>query len=454
MDDIQKTALEAKKEVSILLKAFSHPIRIEIVTYLNDAVKEFQELCDKVNLSKTALVKHLDVLMEGGVISRKERGKYEITQDGSDMFLSIINTYRKTQARFKSVQMRLWSQYIPRPHKSEKSKAKKYVVNHPAEYISGWLSFNSCLTGILNSFGNKYEKYEIAGYDGSAFFVNVLRGYTCPSGPSNLYPMKDFCEGIQDLGWILKEYYEFQSRNVEQSSINHEKFERLFENVKDKLIETKHPIILWGIPIPEYGIVNGFNKDEYIVSTFRKYAPEYFGNDNNIKFNEIISPGRFQMLYFEEEVEKLDQFSTDINSVKRSIKILEQNKSRAGYATGPEAFEVWAEVLEGDVENVSYHGNSYVGNCVLKSVKMASKFLFDLSKRYSNSKEGSLFSDTSAKYKQIQVFMDQFINIFPFAFDGDLDKKRREKGAKILRSSNSILSLIKKNLITINDLWN
>ncbi|MBN1800028.1 MAG: winged helix-turn-helix transcriptional regulator [Candidatus Lokiarchaeota archaeon] len=453
MDDIQKTALEARKEASFLLKAFSHPVRIEILAYLYNGVKEFPELSDKINLSKTALVKHLNMLMERGVIIRIERSKYEITQDGREVFFSIINAYRKTQMRFRSVQKQLWSQYMPKPQISERNDSNRFIVNFPAEYIPGWLSFNSCLTGVLNSLGNKYEKYQIGGHDGTAFFINVLKGYTCPSGPSNLCPMKDFYEGIRDLGWIVKEYYEFQSREVDESNHNNEKFERLFGKVKEILIDTNRPVILWGIPIPEYGVVNGFNKDEYIVSTFRRHAPEYFGMDDNIKYDEIITPGRFQMLYFEKGTEKLDQTSADINAIKRSIKMLGQDKSRAGYVTGPEAFKEWAKVLEGDIENVSYHGNSYVGICTLESVGLASQFLFDLSKSYSKTKEGALFNDTGSIYKQIQKLIQEFVHIFPFAFDGDLSKKKREKGAEILRKIHPKLSSVKKNLIAVNNIW-
>ncbi len=453
MDDVQKTAINAKEDISFLLKAFSHPARLEILTYLYNGPKEFVILNDKIDLSKTALMKHLDVLMEAGMIIRKERGKYEISQDGKDLYVSVITSYRKTQLRFMNVQKEIWSKYIPKPLKGEKMETPEFLVKNPAKYIPGWLSYNSCLTGILTSLGKKMEKHEVAGYDGTAFFINVLKGFTCPSGPSNLCPMKDFYEGLKDLGWVVKEYCELMPREAEYLPIDYEKFETLFDKVKEVLHSNKRPVILWGIPIPEYGIVNGHKSDSYIVSTFRKHAPEYFGEDKPIKFNEIIAPGRLQLLYFEKSIKKSPQSTADKNAITRALRMLRVNKYRLSYISGPKALLEWANVLEGDIENISYHGNSYVAVCALESSQLASKFLDSLYHKYKGKQQGELLKAAVIKYQCIEELFKQFVSIFPFSFDGDLEIRKRKMGAELLRKINPELSSIVETFITTIEVW-
>jgi DNA-binding transcriptional ArsR family regulator len=453
MDDIQKTAMESKENISSLLKAFSHPARIEILSYLYDGSKELANLLDKIDLSKTALMKHLDILIETGIMNRIERGKYEMTRDGKEMFISITSTYRETQIRFKSVQKYLWSKYLPPSREIVKNEVDGYLVNIPAKYYPGWLSFNSSMTGILNSIGIRITNYEVAGYTGSAFFLNVLKGFTCPSGPSTLYPLKDFYEGIKDLGWNIKEYSEINPSTGKDLPVDQKKFELMFNKVKEALKKTNRPVIIWGVPIPEYGIVNGYRNDEYIVATFREHVPEYFGQDNPIRFNEIIPSGRFQLLYFENETEKPSQSIADKNAIERALKMFKQNKYRVGYVSGPEAFEEWAIVLEGDIENVSYHGNSYIGVCALESISLASNFLELLYTRYKSKIQGKEIKKAGSKFKEIEFVLKEFVSIFPFSFDGDLALKQRKKGAELLRTIIPHLKDIEKSFKITHNNW-
>ncbi|MFX1260081.1 MAG: hypothetical protein ACFFAN_19700, partial [Promethearchaeota archaeon] len=119
----------------------------------------------------------------------------------------------------------------------------------------------------------------------------------------------------------------------------------------------------------------------------------------------------------------------------------------------PEAFEEWATVLEGEIENVSYHGNSYVGICALESLSLAASFLEGFPQRYKNTTQENLIKRIAEKYHIIERIMQDFVLLFPFAFDGDLSITKRKKGAELLRSITPELNTIVEYLKMILDIW-
>ncbi|MHA1221430.1 MAG: GyrI-like domain-containing protein, partial [Candidatus Heimdallarchaeota archaeon] len=67
--------------------------------YLKNQPGEFSELKKVTKLSKTALAHHLEKLVKYGILKNTSRGKYALTEDGSDLFATIVDAYESSKRR-------------------------------------------------------------------------------------------------------------------------------------------------------------------------------------------------------------------------------------------------------------------------------------------------------------------------------------------------------------------
>lgn len=428
--ELRNIVEDSSEILSNLFRALAHEKRIEIMGLLLPGEQDFSLLLDNIEVSKTTLAKHLNQLLELELIERVERGTYRMTRDGYEIFGSLVNSYKNSQKRFRQIQKSLWDKYKPIRNGKLKNDLESYMVDFPASYPRGWLSYISCFTGALNSLRKDVDCIDVAGYSGYAFFMNVAVGITDPSSPTYIVPMNIFYEGMDTFGWRIKEIFVELPRSKEKLPIKVKQFQDFFNKIKEGLKRTQRPVILWGIPIPEFGIVNGFKGNYYVVNTLRSPAPEYFGKDKPIKFDDIISPGRLQCFLFEKKIAPPRQLDADNQAIQRSIDISRINEKNQDYISGPAAFEEWANTLEGEIDYISYHGNSYIGECMLETAKYAQAFIKRLYKRYENLHLKNAFES----FQAIEKGLEKFEKLFPFSFDGDLGIKKRREGAKILRN--------------------
>ncbi|MHA1543170.1 MAG: winged helix-turn-helix domain-containing protein, partial [Candidatus Hodarchaeales archaeon] len=77
-----------------LLKTLDHPKRLEmLISMIGVESTTFKELLEISDLQKSALAHHLSVLVEKGMIEKKEKGVYQITIDGEDLLKRIAESY-------------------------------------------------------------------------------------------------------------------------------------------------------------------------------------------------------------------------------------------------------------------------------------------------------------------------------------------------------------------------
>jgi elongation factor P--beta-lysine ligase len=74
-----------------------------------------------------------------------------------------------------------------------------------------------------------------------------------------------------------------------------------------------------------------------------------------------------------------------------------------------------------------------VGGCLSETTTIAAKFLQHLADRYSGDAQADPLLNASKEYKRMKDLANSFTTIFPFAMDGKIERKQRQKGAKILR---------------------
>ncbi|NHJ38652.1 MAG: ArsR family transcriptional regulator [Asgard group archaeon] len=97
-----KTVLEKFiDDLSDTLGAYANISRLQIISSLLDQSREFSELKLITKLSKTALAHHLEKLVKYGIIENTSRGKYELSEDGKEIFTTIINSYANSKRRIE-----------------------------------------------------------------------------------------------------------------------------------------------------------------------------------------------------------------------------------------------------------------------------------------------------------------------------------------------------------------
>lgn len=114
--DVELTMVPLNDLASIL-SAIANKSRLEIINALIDNPKEFSELRDVVNLSKTALAHHLEKLTQFGIIKNVGRGKYKITADGKEFYISLKDAYVSSEVR-KKLEAKRKADHIQRMYSS------------------------------------------------------------------------------------------------------------------------------------------------------------------------------------------------------------------------------------------------------------------------------------------------------------------------------------------------
>ncbi|MHA2357975.1 MAG: hypothetical protein ACXABK_04320, partial [Candidatus Heimdallarchaeaceae archaeon] len=209
-------------------------------------------------------------------------------------------------------------------------------------------------------------------------------------------------------------------------------FKRFFTQVSRDIRRLNKPAIIWGIPVPEYGIVYGIEGESYIVSTFRGLNNQ---PDDPIKYNELQAPGGLHAFYLTDENEGITD-ERNKEAIERAIRMAKGDGLKVpDYVSGPEAFEVWAGLLEGrKFDEKSYHGNSYVAACTHEGLYASGEFLYGLAVNYSGQSQAAHLENASKEYQEAADLMKEFVEIFPFGFKGELPEDKCLKGAEILRN--------------------
>ncbi|MHA1449590.1 MAG: winged helix-turn-helix domain-containing protein [Candidatus Hodarchaeales archaeon] len=435
-DIVEDTLLNYNKQISRLVKAIASDKRITILGYLMKGSSEFRDLKKKTGIEKTALANHLTKLLDSGLIEKVGHGEYSITNDGKDIASAIAVMYDQSQAKKSRMQTRYTRWMMKMEEKIAKTKEEPV-------YQSCWISYLGSVAGVVKSLGKECDITTVGGYTGYSFMINVSNDQTCPSGPTSLGEWwNDIIEATTLLGWNIYSYDEkeeyskmksFPEKEGELTEKDIERAEKLYQLVKSS-IDNDKPVVAWGLPIPEYGIIKGYKDHSYIVSTFRHLSNM---REDPVRYDELQAPGCLHGIFFREKTGKEITSEDDKKAIERAIRMAEGvEKQQDNYVTGPEAFTRWADILEkGEEANVIYHGNSYVGECINEARAIAEIFIKRLVEKYTGRKQEQSLINAVEAYGEVSKQMAEFVKVFPFAMDGDLSTDKRKQGAEILRKA-------------------
>lgn len=327
----------------------------------------------------------------------------------------------------------------------------RFEVDNKADYVASWISYLSTATGILKAIGKEVDIVDVGGYTGYAFHLNTSKGVTCPSAPT-VAPFKKFVEGLESFGWKIEQSWESPGYGPSDDDQQLTRVKDYFSEIKSTISKTRRPVGIWGVPnVPEFGIVNGFEDDKYIVSTFRN-LPSMPLDDDPIPYQNLHALGGLFKMVFKEQIDAKDESVRDKEAVMRAVEVAKGAEMIEGYVSGPDSFDDWAHTLEAGVvpeseeesqeikgfTQLNYHGNSYVAACTQEGLGLSGIFLRRLADRYKGKRFSKNLTKASEDYKTAAALMNEYTELFPFSHERnwnpeEFPDEKRSKGSELLR---------------------
>jgi len=429
--DDESVLLESPVAAAEMLRSAAHPARVQVLALLREKEQSLAYLMGRTGLSKNALANHMRLLMDLKLVTRVARGKYRLSEDGAELVDALAGVYESSQRRETLREEHVRRLYSKRRLEGE-SMTKK-TVSKDVKYMPCWLSYTGAVAGSLKALGMDCDVIDVGGRSGYSFMINVAKGVTCESGPTALHneTWDMIYRGSASLGVKMEHWYDDHDYPAKAGSPTPEELEkakRLFERVKQE-IDKDRPVVLWGLDVPEYGIVKGYDGDSYIVSTYRSLSGT---PDTPVLYHDLRAPGCLDAYYFGEKTKKSP--AADKQALERAVRFASGDVPvNPRYVAGPGALDEWASVLENAPDaKQTYFGNSYIGACYAEGRQVSAAFLKRLAKKQKG-KQATHLSEAAKCYEKGSELLTQFTKIFPFKMEGEMKSADRKRGAELLR---------------------
>ncbi|MHA2296212.1 MAG: ArsR/SmtB family transcription factor [Candidatus Hodarchaeales archaeon] len=446
--EVQNFLLESLNKISIALKATAHSKRLKVLALLIDQPETFSNLRRKTSIeSKTVLAHHLGLLVNSNLVERKERGMYDITPEGRELLKAAVDVYYGTTSSTNE-----------KRQLSRKQVIVKNIVSVDPIYQPGWNSYVSSVSGVLIPLGINYDHVYVGGRCGYSFIVQVVKGRTSFLGGSILSKnaWKDIYSGTESFGWKINEWIAERAYPDmwDLSGEDYVKAREMFNNIKKIIDEQDTPIILWGLRVPTFGIVKGYDDDSYVVSSHYRREGRV---DTPVRFDSLNAIEELKFFYFVEEKPILHEEIEDKESLSRAIKMAKGIEvAPEGYVAGPEAYKEWAEILEnGDTSQINTFGNSYLGRRYHDAKVVVTEYLERLSRKYASFPHTDVLRDASYEYRRTKNVLEKFIMIFPYYEQRKIKMTvdNRKIGANLLLKAREYELKAIKNMEKANKEW-
>jgi len=435
---IQDKVLSSLDGFSELMNSVGNKKRIYILALLLDGPKLLSIIEEKTELGKTALAHHINLLLNANLIKRISRGEYEITDDGVEILRNNLNLYMssglRAQEKAKQLQERFYYAYSL---SSERIQEEKVVTNDPT-YQDHSITYIGAVTGALQSLGSKVTTDDLAGFTGYGFLLSIAKERLWLGSPTGHTLWSTFASLIRKFGWKVKSYIEEESlpsdheHNQPLSIRDDLRALKIFDKIK-KEIDKDKPVVLWGIPVPEFCIVRGYRNNNYIVSTYADLSEEL---QNQFPYDKLDSDGSVHLIMFDKATSEDISDKDYKESIERAIYIAEnKNLGREGYITGVSAYDEWINILEEiEDEGTEYFANAYMIDSYFQGRRSVVNYLEKVSKKFSGFAQSIPLQKAADEYKIVVENYEKLTNIFPKTYDGILKEELCEKGASILRT--------------------
>lgn len=98
---VWESLIASDDDFAAILISLANKRRLQLLASLLKGGRSFQELQDATGLGKTALSHHLGLLVDSGVVKRRSRGSYELSDDGLEYLGAIADAFASSVRRRK-----------------------------------------------------------------------------------------------------------------------------------------------------------------------------------------------------------------------------------------------------------------------------------------------------------------------------------------------------------------
>lgn len=479
--ELQKSVLLSSQSISEFLKATAHGIRIQILALLIEKSDSFSFLIENIKttkgekISKTALSHHLKQLVDEDLIIKKERGMYELTNKSYIFLKTIIEI---TQGDISS-KTDLISNILSKSYK--KNRVRGYPL-----YQGSWNSFISATSGVLEYLGVPDDYIYLSGRTGVCFITRITEdtfGYVA----ENILGQQTWQEiynGINSFGWRVNEWSQQTVTSLGNPNDPDPRTAReMFEKIKEIIDREDKPVVLWGVPIPNFGIVYGYEEEEYLVSSYRRKEgrKEVLIPYNSLSQNISWTGGEYRFLYFTKNDEYISIPEEEKKAINRAIQmikgidILPETKIHGfTHIVGLNAYDEWSNHLL-NVPKLSKVHVGYYGRYFHDAKSIAMEYLERIGRKYTelNLPQGEPLLSASMNYRLIKNIFEEYLILFPyfrefikqkkesedwdhkskFTKNEDIPQTKRKKGSEFILKIKSLEQKALSDLETAFELW-
>ncbi|MEE9410121.1 MAG: winged helix-turn-helix domain-containing protein, partial [Candidatus Heimdallarchaeota archaeon] len=435
---IQDKLLSSLDGFSELMNSIGNKKRIYILALLLDSPKLLSVIEERTELGKTALAHHINLLLNASLIKRISRGEYEITADGIQILKDNLDLYLssglRSQEKAKQLQERFFTAY---KLSSMRTIDEKVVSNKPSYQLHP-ITYIGAITGALQSLGCTVTVDELAGFLGYGFLLSVSKDDFMLGAITGHTLWSTFASLISKFGWKVKSYIEEEplpsdhEHNQPLSIRDDLRAKKIFDKIQ-KEIDKDKPVVLWGIPVPEFCIVSGYRNNGYVASTYAQLEEDL---QNQFPYDKLDAEGTVHLIMFDkpsgDEIKDKDYKE----SIERAIYISEnKNLGREGYITGIKAYDEWIDRLEkGEDEGTEYFANAYMIESFSGGRKSVVEYLKMLVERFSGSPQSIPLQKAADEYNIVSENYAKLHELFPRVFEGFFTEEKCKKGASLLRT--------------------
>jgi len=293
------------------------------------------------------------------------------------------------------------------------------------QFMPAWLSWVGATTTCLRALGVDCELADVAGYSGYAFMQCVNEGL-CPSGPTMCdWGMLD--GGVNMLGRSTLAFGCSDCHTKDTACDRTREHCRVAYELAEREVAAGRPCVLWGAYLPEFAVVTGVDKGQYIVKSIKGHCGE---PEPPIPYDALDAPGGPYVLAFPTPAAHHagDDF-TDRYAVGLAARLLRQPTMFANYGFGLASYDTWIAALrEG---KLSGFGNAYNAQCYAERTRLAQQFLARVAARQPLVAEP--LARAAKAYETAATEMAKVAALFPFPGAGEHeDAQRREQAAGAL----------------------
>ena len=187
------------------------------------------------------------------------------------------------------------------------------------------------------------------------------------------------------------------------------KAKSMFEEIKSIICCFNTSVMLYGLRSYIYGIVKGYTKDSYIVSTF------YRGEgrpDTPVRFDSIHVNDIFRFIYLtKHDTIPINNNPNYLDVLQRTLKMMKgENITKEGYVAGPLAFDEWTKKLkEGQNTKNSYFGRHYHDARIIST-----EFLERVARLVKDKKQYEFIMNASKEHRIVKRCLEEIMMLFPY----------------------------------------